>query len=81
MATDLLDREGTFARVQRTEVATATTFDWSIHEKSSIEVLSVAAAKPPTLEAATASSERISAVQSIIDAFRTSQPQAAAELP
>lgn len=82
VATDLLDREGTFARVQRTEVATATTFDWSIHEKSSIEVLSVAASQSPTLEAVTAASERISAVQSIIDAFRTSQPQAAAaELP
>jgi hypothetical protein len=75
VARDILDREGTFAKIAKSEVTTAPSFDWSIHEKTSIEILSVAASgsTPRRVGEAEGAVRRVSALQSIIDGFRNSK--------
>ena len=72
VARDILDREGTFAKVQRSEITTTPTFDWSLHEQVSTEIFAVAAAAPKEIEDSMKTVERVSATQKIIDAFRAS---------
>ena len=55
VATDILDREGSLAKVQRVEVGGQPTFDWSIHEKTSVQILAVAASGSNDLAGATKS--------------------------
>jgi len=75
VARDILDREGTLAKVQRAEVVTAPAFDWTIHEATSIQILSVAAAGTTgivSVQDAVERADKIDAAQKIIDAFRSS---------
>jgi len=41
VAQDLLDREGTYARISRSEIRTETTFDWHSTEYSAREAISI----------------------------------------
>jgi hypothetical protein len=42
VAKDILDREGQYTRVTRAEIVSSPSFDWSVHEQNTFQILQVA---------------------------------------